>query len=216
MKKISIIVIIVLGIQFTAAQTGKIHYDISYESLEEEDDDFVDMFLSSSTMDLFFSGGNTKVNLNVAFMNTSIIYNDEAKEALMLMDMLGMKIATKLDEDDFDEPNANPTKVEITGKTKKIIGYSCKQAFVFGENNEQTEIWFTEELNNFLSANNFQYSYNVNGLPLQIISKENGMLANIIAVSFENKVFENEFSLEVPDGYELKTIEELNEIGSDY
>lgn len=189
-------------------------YAIKYELTS--DTDLSAMMMEGATLTLMFKDDKARAEVDMSIMKTVVVVHDKAQKGLMLMsmDMMGMKIAVPITTEEYakmQEESETP-EVRFTNETKNILGYECKQAFVKNEGGE-SEIWYTPKI---IPANtNTQYTYAaIKGTPLQMIMKQDGMVMTFTATSVsDKKINESEFSLEVPDGYEEMTMEELEKMG---
>lgn len=189
-------------------------YTIKYEM--KTDGGMEAMMMDGATMSLMFKDDKAKVDVDMSFMRTIVMAHDKAQKGLMLMSMelMGMKIAVPITGDEYKkmQEETKTPEVRFTNETKDVLGYECKQAFVENEGGE-VEIWYTPEI---VPANtNTQYTYAaIKGMPLEIHSKEGDVNISFVATSVsDKKIDESEFSLDIPDGYEEMTMEELEQMG---
>ncbi len=197
----------------TAQATGQISYKMDFSS-DNPDMAMATSMMEGSTMDLFFIPGKSKVDVKMAaLMDMSTITDVKADKALMLMSMMGSKIAveTKLSKDDKE---AKPeVKAKLTTETKEIIGFKCTKATVQTEDGKELTIWFTTDLNASLAGLEQFSNLGVKGVPLEFATEQNGMNIKFVATKFEKKVDEKIFSLAIPEGYTLMSEEELEKMG---
>jgi len=78
---------------------GKIVYKIDVLS----DNDQVKQMFENSTMTMFVKGTQTCGQMNMGPMTMSVIGDNNTKKGVMLMDMMGMKKAITMSEDDYKE-----------------------------------------------------------------------------------------------------------------
>lgn len=189
-------------------------YTIKYEL--KSDSDLSAMMMDGATLTLMFKDDKAKVDVDMSMMKTVVVAHDKAQKGLMLMsiEMMGMRIAVPIPKDDYNkmQEETKTPEVRFTNETKDILGYKCKQAFVQNEGAE-VEIWYTPKI---IPANtNTQYTYAaIKGMPLEIHTREDGVTMTFTATSVsDKKINESEFSLDIPDGYEEMTMEELEQMG---
>ena len=186
----------------------KIEYDV--EILEMEADPMAMAMMQDMKMTLAFQGRKARVDMDMGMMTMVAIMDEQAKQGITLMDMMGMKIAQKMGEGKFmQQQNQANNSVRETGETKTIAGYTCHQAFVSAAGTEEElEMWFAKEIvvDNVSSEYTFK---GMKGLPLEMYANENGTKMRMTAIKVETAAMpEAYFSLEIPEGYTLQEEEE--------
>ncbi len=192
-----------------AQQSYRIEYDV--DIVQDEDvDAMAAAMMEDMTMTLYFQGRAARVEMNMTMMQMAMIYNDDEKTALILMDMMGQKIASISEGDDFEamqEQNGNDQTPEIreTGKTKTIAGYKCYQAFVSQPGQEgETEIWYTKDIVVQNESSNYTYQ-GLAGFPLQMTVNQNGINMDMIAREVSKSRLDSDlFDVEIPEGYVIQ------------
>jgi hypothetical protein len=184
---------------------GKIVYSISYEDLPEEYASYMSMLPKESTM--YVKGEKFRLEQSAGMGTTVTIIDNKAKTGYICMDMMGNKMAFKMDAKTFENNTADENKPEVkyTDETKTIAGYTCKKAEIMSKDAEEPMvIWFTDELPAF---NNKDFKY-INGFPMEYQVKNGGitMLMTVTTVSKE-KVSDSYFK--VPEGYTEKTMQDM-------
>jgi GLPGLI family protein len=163
------------------------------------------------TMIMTILGNKARSEMVMSMGKTVSITNGDDKSTITLMDMMGQKIAMQSSYDEImkelgDSPK---TKVEVTSETKEIAGYTCKKAIVtIEEENQEIIVYYTEELGtSALNFDNPQFK-DINGVMLEFEMPSDSFSMHFTAVSVEKKsVSESEFT--IPEGYQIKTKEEL-------
>ncbi len=91
-------------------------------------------------------------------------------------------------EDFADEDNDDVVEgqIEFTGKTKIIAGYNCEQILYKGERGEQTETWYTKDLNG-LSSNYYENYFKSNPELSSQYSKLSGMPLEMTTTTSEGE-----------------------------
>ena len=115
----------------------------------------------------------------------------EDGSAIILVEAMGQKIASKQSKADLDKAkeeakesgvlsDKEPT-VKITDETKMIAGYKCKKAEVTDENGETMEVFFTDEI--VMPANYTENSpiKGINGMLMEYTTTNNGMTSTMTA-----------------------------------
>lgn len=170
--------------------------------------------MKDSKMDIYFSDKATRSDFKMGLMmNVSTISNFDTQEVLSLMDGMGSKSATKNTLSEMTT-NSSDLTVTYTEETKTILDFKCKKAVVKDETGTESFIWFTEDLKIKVDGQNY-FNTQVKGFPLEFEINNNGLTMKFIAANFENKLTDKDqlFDMTVPEGYELKTPEELMKIG---
>lgn len=157
----------------------------------------------------------TKTEMKSIMGSQVIIFDTQSKMMTILMDMMGQKyaISQKVEDDaeassgiEFELKGAD---IKITDEKKKIGGYNCKKALATIPDESGTsitmEFWFTEEIsmpNNNLpfSGTMMEYTVEVEGMTLQY--SVTGVAKQTVAPS----------EFDIPAGYQIKTMEEMNEL----
>jgi len=163
------------------------------------------------TMTMTIKGNKARSEIITIMGKTVSISDGDLKSAITLMDMMGQKIAIqKTSEEIMNEIAESPeVKVEVTSETKDILGYICKKAIITNpEDDMELIIYFTEELGSKeLNFDNPQFK-DINGVMLEFEIPYEMVNMHFTAVNVEKKnVDDNEFT--IPEGYELKTKEEM-------
>ena len=133
----------------------------------------------------------------------------------MLIDMMGIKMAVKMDDalkDSEDQSESDSSTVEVTDETKTIAGYDCKKVIVTQASGDELIMWVTEDIKPENNQNKYG-SKKVSGFPLQIESEQNMMEMKFTATSVEKKADKKLFSTDIPEGYTEKTIDDLKAMG---
>ncbi|WP_123776018.1 hypothetical protein [Brumimicrobium aurantiacum] len=196
---------------------GTVSYDVYMSSDDPNVSAYVDQ-MGESTLDIHFTEFNIRTDLIMgSFMTNSTISEIDYDTSLVLMDGMMGKIAMKVtDEDMSDDQRAafENVDVELVDETKEIMGYTCKKAYVTTEDENESVVWYTEEILPVYRKGQF-LSEEIPGLPLEMEAKNGKMNMRMVAYKFKSKI-KNEkeiFSLEVPEGFKIYTPEELKKMG---
>jgi GLPGLI family protein len=163
------------------------------------------------TMTMTIMGNKARSEMVMSMGKTISITDGDTKETITLMDMMGQKIAIKSNYDEIkaDLEKSSKVKVEITSETKDILGYVCKKAIVTNlEDDSEIYVYYTEELgSSALNFDNPQFK-DINGVMMEFEIPNEQFTMKFSAVSVEKKsVSESEFT--IPEGYQIKTKEEM-------
>lgn len=214
MKKQLILLCLFVGTTLAAiAQTkkGEVVYTMNFSS-DNPEMSMVSSMMAGSQMTMYFMPGKSRADISMGMMgNMTTISDQKQKKTLGLVDMMGMKYATETPlENQPAEDNANQN-VEITSETKDILGYTCTKALVTSEGSVMT-IWFTKDIQAFTNGQQYHNSQ-IPGFPLSISINQNDMNIDMTAKEVKTSVSKKMFSMKVPEGYEMKTAEELEMMG---
>lgn len=210
---------------FSQITEGKISYEVYVSSDNPQLASYVEQ-MENSQLDIVFTDENSRSELNMGGMSNNIsIFNKASGASLVLMDNMYMgKIAMNLSkeeqEESKDSEQAQAFKVEevsiVDGETKEILGHQCKKAILYMANGNESIVWFTEDIVPGFRADPYLFE-EIPGLPLEMTSKSFGMDMKMVAYSFTDKLKKKQtdkmFSMEVPKGYTVKTMEEMKNFG---
>jgi GLPGLI family protein len=204
---------------FAQLTQGKINYDMTFSS-DNPDMAMAIGMMQGSKMSLAFMPGKSRSDVSMGTMGTMVtIADDKSKKALMLMDMMGMKYAMEMDlgkaekEAEADTPDY---KVEITKETKDILGYKCTKAIMTPQEADAEggtiTMWFTKDINATTTGQNY-YNQDMPGFPMSFSIAQGEMLIDMTVTEIDKKVDKNVFKMTIPEGYEVKTEEEMMMMG---
>ena len=187
---------------------GVITYKISIEGSGVTDEMKAMM---PKTMTMTIKGNMSRTEMIMSMGKTVSISNGDEKTSITLMDMMGQKMAIKSTSDEIMEELAKSPEVtvDVTGETKDILGYACKKAVITNADEDlELIVYFTEELGSKeLNFDNPQFK-DINGVMLEFEIPNDMFSMHFTAVSVEKKnVEDSEFT--IPDGYQIKTKEEM-------
>ncbi|WP_420386209.1 DUF4412 domain-containing protein [Roseivirga sp.] len=218
MRSIFLLCFFAMTAQLSVAQESfKITFDFAIDA-EGDEAEMAMMMMQDSKMVLAFKGDKARVHMDMGMMTTTVISHDDSKSGLMLMDMMGMKMAVAMTEADYKKAleNQKDPKIEETGETKTIAGYKCKKAIVTDEDGTKMTIYYTPDLKPL--NKNTEYTYKgIEGMPLEMHTVQEGMTITITATEVvKNNVSDDEFNLDIPEGYKKMTMQELEQMGGGY
>ena len=192
----------------TTTFEGKIVYSISYEDLPAEYEAYVSMMPKEMTM--YVSNDKARIEQNSGMGTTTTIVDKAKKEVVILMDMMGNKTAYKGSTEDDAKSAVKPT-IKYSTETKVIAGYTCKRAdMTYTEDGQEitNTVWYTEDLPSGLSRG----VDGIDGFPMEYTIKANGMtMAMAVTAISAEKVLASYFS--IPDGYAVKSMDDLKKMG---
>lgn len=123
---------------------GYIKYKITYEGRELSASEKAQM---PSEMTMYYKEGQSRQEMVTAMGTIVTISDSETKETVMLIDMMGSKIAIKSTKEDNEKALAEMEDPEINyiEETKDVAGYTCKKTEVKTDQGQITA-YVTEDL----------------------------------------------------------------------
>jgi len=203
----------------TSAQIkqGNITYSMSFSGDMEGMEQVAQMFAGSS-MELYFMPKKSRVDMSMgAMMKTTAISDEAQNKALILMRGVMGNIAVSASLQDVEDQSKGKMPnytINLSNETKTILGYLCKKAEITDESGNTSTCWFTTEIEVLTKGQNGAYSL-VPGMSLEFETNTNGFTMKFTATAINEKVkdLNGKFSLEVPPGFELKTLNDLKLMG---
>lgn len=203
----------------TTIKNGTILYTMNVQS-----DEPGAAMLNNSTFEVAFNGQYSKLIGKVmgGVVGGNFILDASAKSGLALLDIMGQKRAIKMTNSDIEKAKKSTDgmsagKVQFLQGTKTIAGYVCKKALVKDpENPDSQVIVYICETIQPESAGLMDNMLKVfKGFPLGMEIKNGTNKVTIMASEVSKKIpKKSEFDQSIPNGYQLTTIEELeNEMG---
>lgn len=212
MKKTLLSLAIVLGttLMLNAQKfEGKITYSIEYDEIPEALEAYESMLPKESTITI--KENKSKLEQNMAGMGSSSVISDsKANTGVMLINMMGQKVAVKMTKEDIEaeKKEAPKSKTVLGTETKVIAGYKCKKATVKNADGTEVVVWYTDLIPTLGGANN-KTGGDIPGFPMEYsVDGGNGMaLTMSVSKVSQEKVADSSF--EIPAGYEEMTMEEF-------
>jgi GLPGLI family protein len=209
MKKITLLAFALLATVSMFAQTkvkeGTAKYKIDYD-LDAEGQEMKAMLPSEMTM--YFKGDKYAAETTGGMFDQKAVTNMKNQETIMLMDMMGNKVAVKISKDDIEKEKnkGKKPKVEITSDTKDIAGFKCTKAIATLDDGTKMEIWFTKDI---MVNNAFKEGYDgIDGMMMEYSVPQKMFTMKMTCTevkqgNVDDKVFE------IPSDYKMMTKEEL-------
>jgi hypothetical protein len=216
MKKLcALLGLIVLGCGSLTAQLkqGQISYDIHFSSDDPQTSAYIGQ-MEGSTLEIYFGNNSIRTEMYMGeFMTTINIMHKEVDTSLTLLDGMMGKIAMKTTLDDLDDEQRlalSEREVELVNETKEIMGYNCKKAIITTTDGQESIVWYTDEIVPDYRSGQYLYE-EIPGVPLQMEATWGKMKMVMIAFEYKKKLKkpENLFSMEVPNGFTVRTAEEM-------
>ncbi|MBT3208081.1 MAG: hypothetical protein HN704_07800 [Bacteroidetes bacterium] len=188
--------------------SGIITYGINAEGFSE-----AEKLQLPKTIVVTYLGSKTKTVTQMPTQEMVILSDYEKKEVVMLQDIMGNMIAMDMSGEiakELEKAKESETKFTYSDETKKIAGYDCKKVVAITETDTLVG-YYTEDLN-IENANWNSIFEEVKGVMLEYEQPglENKKITIFAQTIKKKKIKEKVFN--IPDEYERKTIEELQEM----
>lgn len=192
---------------------GKILYEISYPDADIPDEQMAMMPTESK---LFFKDDHSRVEMKMGMgMNQVMIFDNKNKIMTMLMDMMGNKIAIKMNEDDIKKRKEKDGKedydIKITDETKEVAGYKCKKAIVTGKDGS-FDLYFTDQIT-YRNGDWVSEYKGIDGFPLQYKITQGSLTMQMTAKNINKEKVDDE-KFVIPSDYKSMTMEEMQKMYS--
>jgi hypothetical protein len=118
---------------------------------------------------LLMKGDKVKELTEAAFGTIQTFIDSKTIESTTCMDIMGNRMAFKLDKANIEEMKKKSTVFEynFTSETKEILGYKCKKAVASNEDEEvEFTIWYCEDLPKLMTQDGETYD-KINGMLME-------------------------------------------------
>ncbi len=216
-KAVLIALVFPLTTLFGQLTEGHILYDLKMESSDPEVEAQLAM-VAGSTMEIFFKDDKTRIEMSIgSFQKTTTITNPDEGKSITLIDGMMGKMATEADieEMELDKEEEGDVEVELfDDETKEVAGYTCKKAILVDEDGNETVFWYTDEISAVKNGGALM-SDKIPGMPLEfsVINPQVTMVMTAKEVNKKVKKPKVLFSTDIPDDYDIKDIDELQNMG---
>lgn len=204
---LSLLSVMAIFVGSTFAQfEGKVVFGLEYELPEAMESQ---RSMLPSEMEMLISKHKTKVIQNTMMGAQIVISDTKDKSSVLLMDMMGQKMAIDMPTPtEADKANEPTPEYKYDDKTKKLAGYKCKHAVMVieDENGETSEmdVYYTEDIP---AAANDKLK-GLKGFPLEYTIVSQGLTMTVSAKSVaKEKIASSEF--EIPEGFTKMTMDEF-------
>jgi hypothetical protein len=212
------ILVLLLTVSFGNAQStisdGYISYSISIDS----DQPGASLFAVGSSLEVAFKGYNTKIVAKNAGGSVSFVGDNKSVKGLALIDIMSEKMAIKLGSKDQQKAKEEMAKISDnpirhTEDTKVIAGYTCQKVFMKDKKSGANIILYITDK---IKPKNDDLAKvligKIKGFPLGIVVRKDNTTLRLTATTVSTRTpSDGAFSVSVPTGYTVKTIEELEE-----
>jgi hypothetical protein len=192
---------------------GTLTYDISYD-LSDSQKKTIDAEKLPSISKVKFNGNISKMEIDMGLATLKMIVDGPGKSAVLLVDapLFQKQYAAKFAKEDLEKQGGNLTfkNFKATGELKTIGGYDAEKYSYQDNNNENYEVWVAPELKLAPGAILQEFA-GLKGTPVKYVSIQYGV-KNILTLKSVKEEKTGPFSLDVPSGYEVKTVKEIYEM----
>lgn len=199
----------------TFAQEMKLKYSLELKSSNPEMETAIQM-TEGSTVTVYAMEGRSRIEMKMGqLMRTITILDREEEQGVMLMDGMTGKQAATIEASDFDNFNNHDEEeleIEYIGDTKTILGYKCKNAIVYLDDQDaEMTFWYTEELKTSDSYLGEYSKYGLPGVALEYNIIQSGMSMEFTATEVETSIDDEEelFDISIPNGYTVRSFKEI-------
>lgn len=191
-------------------ESGTLTYGITYLFTEEQAK-LSDASVLPSESKVEFNGKVGKVQTDLGLAMLKILTNPTERNGLVLVDvpMMQKQYAAKMSKKDIEDQHGNLTYsgFTATGEQQVIAGFNAKKYTYKDNNGASYELWATNELKLASGANPPGFE-ELKATPVKFTDILEGVKTVLTLKTVqEGKV--GPFTLDVPQGYELKTLAEL-------
>lgn len=159
-----------------------------------------------------FNGNILRLDMEQGPATIGILQDFVNKTGLMLIDVpiAQMQYAVKMSKEDIEKAEASSPKLsdfKATGEKQKVGNYNAEKYTYKDDKGGAYELWATNELEFPEGFSGSQFK-DVKGALVKYTTFQNGVKVTLTLKNLsEDKV--GPFSLDVPSGYELKTMQEI-------
>lgn len=213
--KTSVIVLILISTAIISKaqkvlDQGTLIYKIDY-LLTEEQKGKINTDLLPSESKVKFNGNLSRLEMDMGYASIKLINDAVLRKGLMLVDVpiAQKQLAASLSKEYLDKQDGNVKFSDFKGTNEKqtIAGYPAEKFTYKDSNNGTHELWLANDLKLAKGAIPYQFA-ELNGTPVKYTLTQNGVTTTLTLKSVkEEKV--GPFSLDVPKGYEVITVEAL-------
>jgi len=208
---VGILLLLMIGFNSNAQGfEGKIVFAMDFGKMDEQ----TKAMMPTESV-AYYKNGNARVEMSMGMgMKNTTITKSEEKKTVILMDMMGQKMAiTTAGETPEGKKMTAETKVTVTSETKMIAGYKCTKAIMEiptkDKETQRSEVWFTKELGIPKTQLDGPMS-KIDGAILQYSMVQGPITITLTAKEITKQTVDNSMFV-VPDGYKVMTMEEFQQ-----
>ncbi len=189
---------------------GTITYAINYE-LSADQKSTMDLSSMPKENKLQFKDNFSKLGMEMGPTLITIIKDGGTDQALLLIDIpiAQKQLATKMSKEDLEKQSGGVKYADFkaTGEKQNISGYNTEKYTYTDDKGSAYELWATKDIKLTAGATSSEFK-NFNATPIKYTLTQNGVKTTLTIKNIkEEKV--GPFTLDVPAGYELLTMAQL-------
>jgi hypothetical protein len=213
--KTGVLAIILIGTAIIAKaqkviDAGTITYGIEYV-LTDDQKKQVDPSVLPSESKVDFNGNLSKVQIDMGMAMLKVLTDASIKNSLVLVDipMMQKQYAAKMSKEDIEQQRGSLkySDFKATGEKQDIAGFNAEKYTYKDNNGAAYELWATTELKLPAGANPFGFE-ELKSTPIKFSDTKDGF-KTILTLKAVKADKVGPFSLDIPKGYEQKTMAEL-------
>jgi hypothetical protein len=194
-------------------EEGTLTYTISYE-LNDSQKQNIDTEKLPSVTKIKFHGNLSKVEIDMGVASMKMITDGQARSAVLLVDapLFQKQYATTFSKEDLEKQGGNLSfkNFKATGEKKDIGGYHAEKYSYQDNNDANYEVWIAPDLKVSPGAILPEFA-ELKGTPVKYVSIQYG-IKNILTLASIKEEKTGPFSLDIPSGYEIKTVKEMDDM----
>lgn len=188
---------------------GTVVYGLEYQDLPAEMAMMEAMLPDEMTTQI--KGDKTRIEQSLGMGMSQVTIMDTKKESgVLLMDMMGKKMAVEMSKEEAEKMNkksgdAEKPEFKYLDETKEIAGYKCKKAVATIKGAGDMEVYYTEDL----PAGMSKHYEGLKGFPLEYTIDAGQFKMKITAKSVKKETLGTDL-FAIPSGYEKMTFDEFS------
>lgn len=191
-------------------EQGTITYGVEYV-LTDEQKKQIDASVLPSESKVEFNGGMSKLQTDMGVAMLKIINDATIDKALILVDIpiMQKKYAVKLSTEELEKQNGllKYSDFKATGEKQNIAGYNAEKYTYKDNRGANYELWATHEIKLPKGANPRGFG-ELKATAVKFVNIQDG-LKTLVTLKNVKDEKTGPFSLDIPNGYEEKTMDEL-------
>lgn len=215
MKTIFSLLFVAILSSTAIGQTTHISYKIEFIG-DGPQVQMIKSMVTDAKMEMYIGEKFSRVDVNMGSLaSNKTVVDIENKKTLTLSTSMMGKTATEIDFSKEEEKDEDKPEIKLTDETKKIAGYTCKKAIIIMDDGTEAEIWYTEEISAEKLKGTKLDKLGTPGFPMQYTTSQGPMQMKFTATAVDEKFKANKkfFSMEIPEGYKIVTLEDLKKMG---
>ena len=221
---LSVLLLFIFTLNTQAQKTLKNGYlKMEVTDIQSDNEQMMQMagMLKGTFTEIYFTPEKslTKASVMGGMSETTVLMDNNSKEHVMLMSMMGQKIKINMDEKELEEMQAGQNAdMEIAydhkkDETKEILGYKCHKVDMkmasMGE--VSMSLWVTDQIKSNAHVSNGINTEKLGGFPLEYVFSMGGQLNMTMTATKLEKDFDKGVFNVSTEGYKEMTMEEFME-----